>query len=133
MNQRTHPSIHQLYRTPGQPFAQTADLRELWELCDGGNVELFFTVLYAEEASEVQTGEAAQARERANRELPAIEYAQTKSTVFPPAGWEEEKRGLLRRSGQVPTKALEMEYVHGYNCEANSRNCFQIHDTQTGE
>ena len=81
----------------------------------------------------MQTGDAAEARERANRELPGIEYPQTKSTVFPPAGWEEEQRGLLKRSGQVPSKALEMEYVYGYNCEANGRNCFQIHDGATCE
>ena len=65
------------YRTPGQPFCATADLKELWELCDKGNFKLFLEVLYAPEESEPQEGSAAKSRRRAQAEAPMFHYPAT--------------------------------------------------------
>ena len=43
---------------------------------------------------------------------------------MPPTGWEQDKRNLTRRSASVPDQALKLEWVYGYNTEANGPNLF---------
>jgi len=69
-------------------------------------------ILYAREEDEAAGGyskDTAAARERALRELPALEYPATKSTVYPALGWAEQRKKLLHRSGTVPTQGLALE------------------------
>ena len=40
------------------------------------------------------------------RELPSMEYPQTKSCVYPQQGWQEDRAKLLRRSGTVPSQVI---------------------------
>ena len=61
-------------------------------------------MLYAKPEEETPEGEVADAREKATRELPVMEYPQTKTCVFPPLGWQEDREKLLKRSGTVPSQ-----------------------------
>jgi len=63
-----------------------------------------YQVLYADPKEETPEGEVADAREKATRELPVMEYPQTNTCVFPPLGWQEDREKLLKRSGTVPSQ-----------------------------
>jgi len=63
--------------------------------------------LYAKPEEETPEGEVADAREKATRELPVMEYPQTNTCVFPPLGWQEDREKLLKRSGTVPSQVQE--------------------------
>ena len=60
-------------------------------------------MLYAKPEEETPEGEVADAREKATRELPVMEYPQTNTCVFPP----EDRERLLKRSGTVPSQVKE--------------------------
>jgi len=112
------------YRTPGQPFCTAGDLKEMWALCDSGNYKLFLEVLYAPESDEPQEGASARSRRRAQAEAPTLKYHATSSMVMPPTGWDQDKRAMMRRSASVPDQALNLEWVYGYNTEANGPNLY---------
>mmetsp|Transcript_286 Transcript_286/g.349 ORF Transcript_286/g.349 Transcript_286/m.349 type:complete len:1072 (-) Transcript_286:246-3461(-) len=120
------------FRSPGQPFLTWNDIRELHSLCDDGNMKVFFQVLFAKSDQEFNaSGADTEARLRATRNVPGFEYPATRTTVYPPSGWAEQKKKLMQRSATVPSKALQLEYVHGYNCESNGPNLFTFTDKDT--
>ena len=71
------------------------------------NFFFIFQVLYAKPEEETPEGEVADAREKATRELPVMEYPQTNTCVFPPLGWQEDREKLFKRSGTVPSQVKE--------------------------